>query len=224
MTYIDYLNSFNRWLESNALPGSSRLLYYSLLDLFNRTGWARCVQVDNRRLILMADVRTEKAVIAARNALVDAGFIIYQRGKKGSPGRYILSEIHCPQNSKNDSKNDSHNKTKKNTKKKTFKEREERNDADSFLPPSREEIEAYCREAHISIDIDRYIDHYSSVGWRVGNTTMKDWKATVRNWQRRDREFGTSANTGNTALRSFDTDEFFEAASKKAHEKLTERT
>ena len=27
MTYIDRLNNFNRWLESNALPANSQLMY-----------------------------------------------------------------------------------------------------------------------------------------------------------------------------------------------------
>ena len=29
-------------------------------------------------------------------------------------------------------------------------------------------------------------DHYQSNGWMVGKAHMKDWEATLRNWQRRD--------------------------------------
>lgn len=36
MTYIDYLNRFNRWSESNDLPVFAVVLYYRLLDKFNR--------------------------------------------------------------------------------------------------------------------------------------------------------------------------------------------
>lgn len=35
MTYIDYLNDFNRWLESGNLPGGSQLMYFKLLNVFN---------------------------------------------------------------------------------------------------------------------------------------------------------------------------------------------
>lgn len=49
MTYIDYLNDFNRWLESGNLPGGSQLMYFKLLNVFNRAGWPEYVQVDNDR-------------------------------------------------------------------------------------------------------------------------------------------------------------------------------
>ena len=39
----------------------------------------------------------------------------------------------------------------------------------------------------IRIDVDRFINYYDSVGWRVGGkAAMKDWKAAVRNWASRD--------------------------------------
>lgn len=38
MTYIDYLNDFNRWLESGNLPGGSQLMYFKLLNVFNMNG------------------------------------------------------------------------------------------------------------------------------------------------------------------------------------------
>ena len=56
MTYIDYLNDFNRWLESGNLPGGSQLMYFKLLNVFNRAGWPEYVQVDNLRMMLMIGV------------------------------------------------------------------------------------------------------------------------------------------------------------------------
>ena len=73
LTYIDYLNDFHRWLSSNHLPGSARLLYYSLLAVFNEAGWPESVQVDNYRLMSMIDVRTERVAISARDKLVSFG-------------------------------------------------------------------------------------------------------------------------------------------------------
>lgn len=106
MTYLDLINGFFLWLESNALPASSRLMYLSLLNVFNRAGWPDDVQVDNRRLMSMAGVATEKSAIRARDALVSAGFITYRKGGSHNPNRYSLN-LYCPQNSKNDSINDS---------------------------------------------------------------------------------------------------------------------
>lgn len=58
--------------------------------------------------------------------------------------------------------------------------------AKRFTPPSRKEILSYCQEAGIQIDVDRFIDYYTSNGWMVGKNRMKDFRATIRNWAKRD--------------------------------------
>ena len=90
MSYIDLLNEFNRWLESNMLPASSQLLYYRLLHVFNRAGWPEHVQLDNLRLMVLTKIRSVATVIRARDQLVEAGFISFIKGKKGEPNRYTL--------------------------------------------------------------------------------------------------------------------------------------
>lgn len=92
MTYIDYLNQLNLWLESNAMASSSQLMYYKLLHVFNRAGWPSTVQVDNRRMQMMLDGLSLPAIVRARDKLVAAGFIRYHKGKKGSPNRYELTK------------------------------------------------------------------------------------------------------------------------------------
>ena len=53
-----------------------------------------------------------------------------------------------------------------------------------FTPPSIEEVAAYCQERGNGVDAARFVDFYSSKGWMVGKSRMKDWKAAVRNWER----------------------------------------
>ena len=53
-----------------------------------------------------------------------------------------------------------------------------------FHPPTREELTDFCREQGISVDVDRFLDYYTSNGWKVGKNPMKDWRATARNWAR----------------------------------------
>lgn len=91
MTYIDRLNQFNRWLESNALPGNAQLMYFKLLNVFNRAGWPESVQVDTLRLMQMIGCQKE-ASYHARDKLVEAGFITYKKGSKGKPTKYFLSD------------------------------------------------------------------------------------------------------------------------------------
>lgn len=52
--------------------------------------------------------------------------------------------------------------------------------------PTVEEVAAYCRERGNSVDAERFVDFYASKGWNVGNQPMKDWKACVRTWERRE--------------------------------------
>ena len=51
------------------------------------------------------------------------------------------------------------------------------------MPPSLEEIESYCRERGNGVNAQRFMDFYTSNGWRIGKVPMKDWKAAVRSWE-----------------------------------------
>ncbi len=53
-----------------------------------------------------------------------------------------------------------------------------------FIPPTVDEVRAYCKERGNNVDAERFVDFYTSKGWMVGKTKMKDWKAAVRNWER----------------------------------------
>ena len=123
MTYIEYLNEFNQWLESGTLPGNSQLMYFKFLNLFNRAGWPEYVQVDNLRLMSMIGTKTKKTAIQARDKLVDAGFIAYGKGCKGCPYSYKLG-YRCKKGTLNDTLtgtlNDTHIKTKTKTKTKNI--------------------------------------------------------------------------------------------------------
>lgn len=61
-----------------------------------------------------------------------------------------------------------------------------------FVPPSLEEVAAYCRERRNAVDAQHFLDYYTANGWKVGKNAMKDWKAAVRNWERRDDHAGRS--------------------------------
>ena len=56
----------------------------------------------------------------------------------------------------------------------------------AFIPPTREQVEAYCMQQGIrSVDASRFVDYYEANGWHVGSHPMRSWQATVRNWNRR---------------------------------------
>ena len=61
-----------------------------------------------------------------------------------------------------------------------------------FAPPTLKDVREYCQEKGYAIDVERFVDFYSSKGWMVGKNKMKDWKAAVRNWVRSQREEPTA--------------------------------
>lgn len=93
MTYIDYLNAFNRRVEHGHLSPTAQLLYFKLLDVFNVCGWPEWVSVDNFRLMGMVQVAKKDTLWRARDALVSGGFIEYRKGKKGTPSQFKLIQL-----------------------------------------------------------------------------------------------------------------------------------
>lgn len=56
-----------------------------------------------------------------------------------------------------------------------------------FSPPTIQELKEYIKEKSLNnIDPEYFMDYYESNGWMVGKNKMKDWKATLRNWSRRE--------------------------------------
>lgn len=55
-----------------------------------------------------------------------------------------------------------------------------------FRPPTVDEVIAYARDAGLVINAQRFVDYFTSKGWKVGGSGMKDWRAAVRNWVARE--------------------------------------
>ena len=67
---------------------------------------------------------------------------------------------------------------------------------EQFIKPTVEEIEKFAHEYNLTkLDPQYFYDYYESNGWMVGKNHMKDWKATAKNWNRR--QFNTSRQRGN---------------------------
>tara|TARA_R110000803_G_scaffold102336_2_gene170414 strand:- start:548 stop:1207 length:660 start_codon:yes stop_codon:yes gene_type:complete len=55
-----------------------------------------------------------------------------------------------------------------------------------FVKPTSDDIKEYCDERANNVDANTFFDFYESKGWLVGKSKMKDWKASVRNWERNE--------------------------------------
>ena len=82
------------------------------------------------------------------------------------------------------------NDDNKNKNKSKNKNKEQESETDNvvqlkrFVPPTVDEVALYCIERHNHVDAGKFVDYYSSNGWRVGKNPMKDWKAAVRTLER----------------------------------------
>ena len=103
------------------------------------------------------------------------------------------SEINPSKSEINDDKSENyHTKESKGKERKVKESKEKEYSADKphtpararFTPPTLEEVRQYCRERNSTVDPQRFIDYYTANGWRVGKNPMKDWKASVRTWEK----------------------------------------
>ena len=80
------------------------------------------------------------------------------------------------------------NGTANGTGDKNFKEYKE---IGGKTPPSRAQVSKYVEEMGYGMDPDAFYDYYSETDWRKKNgQPIRDWKASVRTWERREKEFG----------------------------------
>ncbi len=53
-----------------------------------------------------------------------------------------------------------------------------------FAPPTLDEVSQYCKSRNNIVDPIKFHAFYSSKGWKVGRSPMKDWRACVVTWER----------------------------------------
>ena len=56
------------------------------------------------------------------------------------------------------------------------------------IPPTVEEVRAYCDSRSNGIDPEMFIAFYEARGWKIGKDRMKSWKACVVTWEKRRQE------------------------------------
>ena len=57
-----------------------------------------------------------------------------------------------------------------------------------FQKPSLDDIRAYCISRSNKVDPEQFYNFYESKGWMVGKSPMRDWRASVRTWEKREKE------------------------------------
>ena len=61
----------------------------------------------------------------------------------------------------------------------------EKEPAKRFKAPTVEQAKEYfANQGYMESEAERFVDHFTANGWKVGKSPMKDWKAAARNWMR----------------------------------------
>lgn len=178
----------------DALDWFSEVFFYRLIvncDDFGRMD-ARPAILRARLFPLKDDVKTamiERAV----DALHDAGLIDLYWAK----GRPILQLLTWEQHQQIRAKKskypgkDEADPAKSNQQPSTPEQEEpkpQQSKAKRFTPPTVEDVKQYAKAQGYTMDAERFVDVYTSKGWRVGTSPMRDWQAAVRNWVARERD------------------------------------
>ena len=81
----------------------------------------------------------------------------------------------------------------------TIRKKESKN-IESALTPTYEEVKEYVLQMGYQMDPAIFFDYYESIGWmRKNGQRIRDWKASVRTWERREKQFKSGTNNnGNT--------------------------
>jgi len=57
-----------------------------------------------------------------------------------------------------------------------------------FKKPKLDDVKDYCILRKNNVDAEAFMDFYESKDWKIGKNKMKDWKAAVRTWERREKD------------------------------------
>lgn len=75
------------------------------------------------------------------------------------------------------------------------KDNKKNNKTYTFKPPKVEEVKAYCEERKNSVNPEIFVDFYTASNWMRGKNKIKDWKACVRTWEKRNNETSSGSST-----------------------------
>lgn len=64
-----------------------------------------------------------------------------------------------------------------------------------FVPPTLDEVRAYCNERNNLVDPEAFIAFYQSNGWKVGKNPMKNWKSAIITWEKNDKNKSSSMSS-----------------------------
>lgn len=173
----------------------------SIADLSERWGWDRKKTRKFLYLLQSDNMVTIKSTTHGTTVTI-VNYSEYQdKGTTDNPTTTLTAPQQLPQPfpiNNNDNNNNNENNKK----------------SGRFAPPSLEEIRNYCMEKNYHVDAEAFRSFYESNGWKVGKNPMKNWKAAVLTWEKRDRK-ETKPKAQDFPQRTYTDDEYHEMEMRK---------
>lgn len=171
------------------LPDDTRLsLYDAMLD-FGFTG----KEPDNLNAIEMAIFSLMRPNIESSVEKYEAQYKNGCKGGRPKKANENPSETQIKPNGNREKEKELEKETDKDKELEIIADKPPR--APRFVPPTVEEVRAYCHERNSGVDPQRFVDYYTANGWTQGRgKPIKDWQAAVRTWERNGYDSKGSGN------------------------------
>ena len=200
MNYITQLNGFFNYLDKKiTLTANAVSLYVMLLDINNKDNWIAEFSIKNSYFEDRTGLRRDK-LNEARNLLKQKGLIKYQQADGSASGIYSIIEFgrdgKLVADTQSDTQSDTlpfnYNKPKPKPKRILA----DKPQSNKFIPPTIEEIVAYCNERKNNIDPQKFFDYFNASGWYDSKgQKVKSWKGKIITWEG-GKNAGNSGYTG----------------------------
>lgn len=177
-------------------------VYTFAVEHCNRLGWKEKFSFPSQMTMEAVGIKAWRTYIKVFSDLVEWGFfVLHQKAtnqysanviaiaKNAKAHAKALDEAMQNHSQKHRQKQSEYNKTNIQTHKNTNSQEysAENPQPQKFSIPTVQEIKEYCTERKNEIDAQRFFDYYESVGWSIGKSKMKNWKAAVHTWERNNK-------------------------------------
>ena len=135
-----------------------------------------------------------KALFSLIRPILDANIQRWKNGRKGSAPIGNINARKTTEKQPRDNRNSTEKQPNKD--KDVNKDKEYNIKNKDVNVEDKSSMKDYIQKNSYSVDASTFIDFYTSKGWMVGSNKMKDWKAAVRTWQRKQKSSGNSSDIG----------------------------
>ena len=184
-----------RWFDQQTLNGDAPSVTLALLDLIiGVTGFCRCVvdvgwMVETSAGVALPNFDRHNGKTAKTRALGARRNINYRSSDAKSDAHTVTNVTPAP------SPREEKRSIDINTGEGDSSEAVQRAPSARFKKPSVEELQLQAAKIGLeSGEVQKFINHYESNGWRVGKNPMKSWPAALNNWKLRRNEHGNTNN------------------------------